>query len=169
MLSLERITTENVLAFKAVRLWALEDSPTAFGSTYAREAALTDNEWLTRAANMNGETKIGYLAMDKGTACGIAAGFLDENDSTRAQLVSMWVAPTHRTTGVGSALVGAIKDWARSRDVRTLCLMVTSCNQNAMTFYEGIGFTKSGRTEPYPNDPSLIEYEMCASISMEDN
>ena len=62
---LEQISTNNVLAFKTVRLWALQDSPGAFGSTFARESQFPDAEWLRRAANMNGEKRVGYLAMDE--------------------------------------------------------------------------------------------------------
>jgi ribosomal protein S18 acetylase RimI-like enzyme len=38
--------------------------------------------------------------------------------------------------------------------------MVTNSNQGAIAFYERQGFSLTGTTEPYPNDPSLIEYEM---------
>lgn len=38
--------------------------------------------------------------------------------------------------------------------------MVTNNNLAAISFYERLGFTKNGRTEPYPNHPNLIEYEM---------
>ena len=169
MPSIEQISTNNFLAFKTTRLWALKDSPESFGSTFAREAALSDAEWETRAANMNGEAKIGYLAMDDGMPCGIAAGFLDEKDPTRAQLVSMWVAPAYRRTGIGSLLIAAIQAWARRREVRRLELMVTSCNQGAIEFYQRNGFSMTGRTEPYPNDPLLIEYEMAAPIRTENN
>jgi ribosomal protein S18 acetylase RimI-like enzyme len=41
-----------------------------------------------------------------------------------------------------------------------LQLMVTSKNEPAMRFYEELGFARTGRIEPYPNDPSLVEYEM---------
>ncbi|PYY15895.1 MAG: GNAT family N-acetyltransferase, partial [Acidobacteria bacterium] len=66
--------------------------------------------------------------------------------------------------GVGRLLVGAILDWARQRGARTLRLMVTSNNEPAISFYQRLGFTLTGRTEPYPNDPALIEYEMSRSI-----
>jgi len=160
MAILEQINTNNVPAFKTVRLSALQDSPTAFGSTYAREAAFPDAEWRTRAAKMNGEKRIGYLAMDNAVPCGIAAGFLDEHDPIRAHLVSMWVAPAYRRTGTGSLLVDAVQAWARTRGVYELRLMVTSSNQGAIAFYERQGFSLTGTTEPYPNDSSLIEYEM---------
>jgi ribosomal protein S18 acetylase RimI-like enzyme len=45
-----------------------------------------------------------------------------------------------------------------------LQLMVTSINEPAIGFYERLGFTRTGRTEPYPNDPTVIEYEMSRPI-----
>ena len=126
MITMERITSENIELFKAVRLNALSESPSAFGSTYAREAAFTQTEWLARLERWNGEQGIGFLAMDKGRGCGIAGALLDVEDPTRAQLVSMWTAPTHRRHGVGQLLVGAVIDWAKSQKIKTLTLMVVS-------------------------------------------
>ena len=157
---LEPITPAVASTFKAVRLRALLDTPLAFGSTHAKEVLLTDSDWLKRAAQWNGDGAIAYLAFDGHEACGIAAGFLDVGDGTTAHLVSMWVAPTHRRHGVGKALVNSIVEWARARQAKVLCLMVTSINDAALRFYEQLGFAKTGHTEPYPNDSSLNEYEM---------
>lgn len=96
MISIAPITLLNALVFKAVRLRALQDAPHAFGSTYARESQFPDSEWLSRAERMNGERGVGFLATDGETPCGIVGSFLDQNDPTRAQLVGMWTAPTHR-------------------------------------------------------------------------
>lgn len=164
MIVLEQITTENAMVFKAVRLRALQDTPSAFGSTYARESQFDDAEWIKRANNMNGERSIGFIAMDAGVACGIAGCFLDQTDNTQAHLISMWTAPTHRQQGVGRLLVGAILQWARKRQIRVLRLMVVCNNDQAIKFYERLGFRKTGRTEPYPNDPALIEYEMSRPV-----
>ena len=164
MIVLEPITTQKVFVFKEVRLRALRDTPRAFGSTHARESLLTDAEWIERASRWNGEKGVGFLAMDDGVACGIAGSFLDENDATRAQLISMWTAPTHRRQGVGRLLVDEVAGWARLRGARTLLLTVTSVNDPAMRFYERLGFVRTGRTEPYPNDPAVIEYEMARAI-----
>ena len=38
--------------------------------------------------------------------------------------------------------------------------MVTSSNDAAIRFYERLGFAKTGRVQPYPNDGALVEYEM---------
>jgi ribosomal protein S18 acetylase RimI-like enzyme len=143
----------------------LQDAPHAFGSTCAKESQFADSEWLAQIERMNGERGAGFLAMDGETACGIAGSFLDENDSTRAQLVSMWTAPTHREQGIGRLLINEILSWAHLRNARTLLLMLTSSNAPGMRFYERLGFTKTGRTEPYPNDPAFIEYEMSRPIS----
>ena len=163
MITLGPITLQNALIFKAVRLRALRDTPNAFGSTYAKESQLTNADWIKRAAQWSGERSAGFLAMDGGTGCGIAGSFLDQDDATRAHLVSMWTAPTHQR-GIGRPLVNAVLEWARLRRARTLQLMVTSNNEPAILFYHHLGLTLTGRTEPYPNDPALIEYEMSRPI-----
>jgi GNAT superfamily N-acetyltransferase len=160
MITLQPITPSIVATFKTVRLRALSDTPSAFGSTYARESAQSDDDWLRRAAQCDGERSRGLLAFDGDDPCGIAIGVLKADDASHTHLYSMWVAPTHRGRGVGRLLVTGIIDWARSRRARTLNLTVTSNNQTAMRFYEGLGFAKTGRTEPYPNDPALVEFEM---------
>ena len=164
MITLEPITAQNALVFKAARLRALQDTPSAFGSTYAKESQLTDADWVTRAAKWNGDRSILYLAMDAGAAVGIAGSYLDHDDATRAHLISMWTAPTHRQRGIGRLLVNEIIDWARLRDARTVQLMVVSSNEPAISFYQRMGFAHTGHTEPYPNDPALIEYQMSRPI-----
>jgi ribosomal protein S18 acetylase RimI-like enzyme len=42
--------------------------------------------------------------------------------------------------------------------------MVTSINDDAIEFYRQNGFTQTGRTEPYPNDPDIVEYEMTRTL-----
>lgn len=166
MIVIEPITVENMFIFKEVRLRALRDTPRAFGSTYEKESRFLDEEWMARAVRWNGDKGIGFLAMDGGVACGMVGSFLDEEDPTRAQLISMWTAPTHRGRGVGRLLVDEAVAWARLRGARTLQLMVTSVNEPAMRFYERLGFTRTGRTGSYPNDPVVIEYEMAKKINV---
>ena len=158
--SIEPITRRNALAFKAVRLHALQDAPTAFGSTYAQTARLTDDDWRRRADEWNGERSASFLAMDAGAPCGMIGCFLDREDSSRAHLVAMWVAPAHRRAGVGRELVDAVLDWARGHGVDDVRLTVTSNNASAIGFYRRLGFAFTGGTQPYPNDPDLFEREM---------
>ena len=93
MVTIQPITTENALIFKAARLRALQDTPSAFGSTYARESQFTDADWVARANNWNGEKSILYMAMESEAVIGIAGSHLDHEDPTQAHLISMWTAP----------------------------------------------------------------------------
>jgi ribosomal protein S18 acetylase RimI-like enzyme len=164
MVRIEQINPQNLAAFIELRLLALQESPWAFGSTYAREREFTLAEWQARLQRWNGERGIGFLAMVDGTARGMAGALLDEKEAKRAQLVSMWTAPTHRRKGLGHLLVEEVSGWAVQRGVRVVQLMVTSKNESAIRFYEQLGFTRTGGVEPYPNDPSMVEYEMAREL-----
>jgi ribosomal protein S18 acetylase RimI-like enzyme len=153
------------MIFKEVRLRALLDSPTAFSSTFAKESTLTDDDWVARVAQWSSGTSTTYLALDTGRACGIASGMLDQTDPSRAHLLSMWVAPTHRRMGVGRSLVEAVLAWARAKNVQAMQLLVTSNNDTAIQFYQRLGFTLTGYTGTYANDPALKDYEMIRSLS----
>jgi ribosomal protein S18 acetylase RimI-like enzyme len=136
--------------YKAVRLRALKDAPLAFGSTWARESQLTDEEWQTRAARLSNGRDIGFLARRDGSYCGLALCFTDKENSANGQIISMWVAPEARRQHVGRQLIETIATWAAEQGIATLQLMVTSVNDSGMKFYERLGFAKTGRTEPYP-------------------
>ena len=160
MPTLVPITPALATVYRQVRLYALKDTPSAFGSTYARESQLTDADWVQRSASLDGQRRIGYVAMDADQACGLCLSFLPDADPTRAEVISMWVAPSHRGTGLSSALLDAIRGWAASRGATMLQLMVTSVNPVAQAFYNRYGFRPTGRTNPYPNDPAIHEVEM---------
>lgn len=161
---IKRITAEDGLVFKEVRLRALQDTPTAFSSTYAKEAQFPDEEWRSRAARCNGVDRIGFLAYDDDRACGMVFCFIEEHDKDEGTIVSMWVAPEVRQAGVGRLLIDSVVGWARSLGMHRLKLMVTSVNPGAIAFYERNGFTMSGKTGPYPNDPAITEYEMLRPV-----
>jgi len=164
MIVLEPITAANALVFKAVRLRALASDPGAFGSTYGKEASLSDEDWFRRSVRWSSSGSIGLLAYDGDQPCGIVAGYTEDGDCRRAHVVSMWVDPEHRRTRVGTALIERVASWAGGRGVSELRLMVTGINRGAIAFYQRLGFRMSGYTEPYPNDPSVLEYEMMLEV-----
>ena len=166
MIAIKRITTETALLFKDIRLRALQDSPWAFGSTHAKEAQLSDEEWVKRAARWGGDrTDAIFLAFDGETPCGIVGSYVDEGQPETAHVISMWVDPAYRRASVGNALIDGVIAWNRSIGASGLKLMVTSVNQGAIAFYMRMGFRMTGVTGPYPNDPAIIEYEMALAIS----
>ncbi len=70
MVLLRRITPEMVAEYKEVRLRALLDTPSAFGSTYARENSFSEEEWESRTLNLNGVRAVGYMAFGQDGYCG---------------------------------------------------------------------------------------------------
>lgn len=150
------ITPENALLFKAIRLRALRSDPTAFGSTYAKESQLDDAGWIQRIRYW-GDYRAGFLAMENESPVGMIAVFPDEDNPGSAQLISMWVAPEYRRSGLGCRLIHEAGTWAASHGFRELRLFVTCINQSAIEFYEHNGFAKTGKTQPYPNDPDIFE------------
>ena len=78
MIHTDPITPANAHLFRQVRLRALQNSPEAFSSTYAREAAFDDAEWARRVERWSGEQGIGFLAMDGAQPCGLAGALLEE-------------------------------------------------------------------------------------------
>lgn len=164
MVVIERMTPQTALVFKDVRLRALQDSPTAFSGTYAKESQLSDLEWDKRLARWTSDGAAIFLAFEGEVGCGIVGAYQDENPQS-AQVISMWVDPGHRHAGVGKKLIDAVVEWAAAREVRELKLMVTSVNPGAAAFYKRMGFTTTGKTGPYPNDPAITEHEMVRGLN----
>ena len=165
MIAIERITLGSALVFKDVRLRALLEAPTAFSSTFAKESAFPDEEWKKRAMRWSSGPSAGFLAFDGDRGCGMVFSFAEELDPQRAQVVSMWVAPEVRREGVGRRLIETVVEWARGRRMRDVKLMVTSVNHGAIAFYECLGFRMTGKTEVYPNDSAIKQYEMVRALS----
>jgi ribosomal protein S18 acetylase RimI-like enzyme len=165
MIVIEQVSPRLVNEFKAVRLRALADTPTAFGSSFAKESQLTDADWLKRSTTWSSDKSATWIALDEGTPCGIIAGKFDDEIAQRAHVLSMWVAPTHRRTGLATTLLDRVQAWAAASGANELRLMVTSKNDPAIHLYQKYGFTRTGYTEPYPNDPALLEYEMLKHLA----
>jgi ribosomal protein S18 acetylase RimI-like enzyme len=159
MFELVRIDGKSADLFRKIRLAALKTDPRAFSSTYEREAQFTEDEWRQRAS-LDGRDKVGFFVTKAGEPCGLVACFRSEADRSRASVISMWVAPEERRCGLASMLLEAVRAWAESQGIAMLHLFVTSENRAAMALYRQAGFKETGRSEPYPNDPKMVEFEM---------
>jgi GNAT superfamily N-acetyltransferase len=151
-----RITPADAAVLKRVRLAALADTPVAFGSTFEREAAFSDDVWAERALlGSEGNDRVTFFAVAGEEVVGLAGGFRDHNaDDLDLDLVSMWTSPTVRRRGAGRALVQAVLDWAGDEPVR---LWVTSGNDAAHDLYVAMGFVATGEELPHPWSPDHTE------------
>jgi GNAT superfamily N-acetyltransferase len=135
---------------RATRLRALADSPSAFGSTLARESAFDEPEWRERV-----EHGTWFLARADGQPLGIAAGVPEGRAPDERHLVAMWVEPQRRGTTVAADLVGAVCRWARADGAVGVTLWVADGNPRARRFYERLGFRATGERQPLPRAPEM--------------
>ena len=130
--------------FRDLRLRALREAPRAFSSRYEDWARAPEERWRDRLSNV----PFNVAARLEGEVVGMASGVYDGDE--QAELISMWVAPEARGSGVLQALVDAVVEWARAAN-RTTYLMVRSDNARAMSAYLRAGFVDLGL--PPDRDP----------------
>lgn len=155
-------TPDDWQHYRDIRLAALSSAPSAFGSTYAGEVDRSEEMWRERAGNRRG-----VLAFADGDAVvGIAVGYDDpEEPAGSRSLVSMFVTPAHRGTGLSTRLIDAVVAGAREDDVREVVLWVTDINTAARKRYEHSGFVATGHEQPLPSDPARTEFRMALDLS----
>lgn len=119
---------------------ALTEAPDAFGATLADWTGSGDTEerWRARLDDVDAN----FVALLEGTPIGQVAGTRTEHDG-HAVLISMWVAPEARSTGVGDALVKAVESWALGVGAKRLTLSVKVGNKPAAALYQRHGFTRT--------------------------
>jgi GNAT superfamily N-acetyltransferase len=158
--TLRRIAADEGHLLKQLRLQALSDTPSAFGSRYEDEARRTDEQWAARAAALTaGETRVTFIVFEDAEPVALAGGFREDTESDIAELVSMWVSPPARGKGYGSALIAAVTEWAAAAGC-TLALWVTDGNEPARALYEAEGFVATGERQPLPSDSHRDEVRM---------
>jgi GNAT superfamily N-acetyltransferase len=155
MVLVRETVTGDWQALRDIRLEALREAPTAFGSTHQQEAARDEAHWHDRISR--GGTFLAYIP-EAAEPAGLVGGYLE--DPATAELVSMYVRPRARGRGVGEALVVAVIDWARDKNAAHVHLWVTETNAHARALYGRLGFTLTGERQPLPSDPRIGEVAM---------
>ena len=145
---------EDWATWRAIRLRALQDSPAAFGSTYARELAFSEQLWTERLGDPH---SVSVLVSEDGRPVGMGGGFPDLPGFLH--VVAMWVEPSARGRGMGHHVLDGIRGWADPRGLR-LHLDVYSGNPAARRCYERYGFVGTGETRPLRHGGSEVAERM---------
>ena len=135
-----RLGPDDWQIFKEIRLEALREAPEAFASTLAEATLLKEAAWRSRL-----NTRAQFLASIGPTAVGTAGGILTE---AGPELISMWVDPRFRRSGIGAKLVDAVVEWASPQPFDSIVLWVAPGNQAAERLYRGRGFRRTGVSQP---------------------
>ena len=150
-----QLTRDDIPTLRAIRLRALQDAPEAYGSTYEETVHRTDAEWRGYF-----DTVTPFIAEGPdGASVGLAGTYRDEDEPSIAHLISMWVAPEARGTGVGDALIAQVMSFASLHGAAAVRLDVVEGNDPAMRLYERNGFRLTGRQIARERD-GAVEFEM---------
>lgn len=163
---------------RALRLRALSDpaAPIAFCDAYDLALLQTDDYWKARAVPLSdGGTATNLVAIaEDGTWAGMLA-VLDETANRdpeqgpddadgprdRTHVVSVYVLPEHRGTGVAEELLRGAIAWSwENTPAKRVRLWVHEQNSRALKFYLRLGFVRTGESMPFPSAPDETEHEL---------
>ena len=140
--------------WRALRLTALGESPEAFGSTLAQWSGPDDTEerwrdrWVGVAHNL--------VVVRDGHDVGMV-GLTSPDGEDPPELVSLWVAPEARGTGVGDAAVDAVLALAAGTcPGRDVALSVHEHNGPARRLYARHGFVDVGPSPDGPGERRMV-------------
>jgi ribosomal protein S18 acetylase RimI-like enzyme len=158
---LRRLTEADWREWRELRLDALAEAPDAFGATLADWSESGDREerWRGRLITI----PLNVIAHRGGRPVGMVGG--SGPIGGEAELISMWVVPEARGTGVGVALIDETCRWAIDQGAVAVGLWVREDNQHAINLYRGCGFVDTGRTAE-TGVPGLPEKRMLRQLQV---
>ena len=137
----------DVVQFRELRLFALQESPTAFSADYEInfnhlmsfwEGRLTFDEHGTIFFVEQDSLLIGMIGIRKGETAKTKHG---------AYIWGVYIRTEWRGLHIAEELINACIEWAKAREVEIVKLGVMTVNASAIRCYERCGFTVYG-TEP---------------------
>ena len=141
---LVRVGPDEWETFRDVRLASLADAPGAFGASYADWVDAPEQRWRSRLTDV----PFTIVALTDGRGVGVVSGAQADD---HVELISMWVAPEHRGTGLAERLIDQVAGGPSSNGHDTF-LMVRDDNERAVRAYEKAGFVDLGVPEDWPAD-----------------
>ncbi|SPO07386.1 related to transporter (major facilitator superfamily) [Cephalotrichum gorgonifer] len=164
----ERGVNFYMTQYKPFWLLALQESPSSFDSTYEREVAFSDNEWIMRVSNpsettfvavnrdddgkiLSSATLIGPLPIPKDAAIverirRLPSGIL------HWQFAAVYTRPEARRTGLAREVLRRAWEWAtqKSGSQGSSCIVTADLvkgNHGAKALYERSGFSVAGESD----------------------
>ena len=162
-----RLSAEDWAVLRDIRLRALEEAPYAFGSTLEGESSRSEQWWKAGVDRLpwHGTRRIVWFVADgEGRVVGLTAG-VEGADGGHPEVMSMWVEPDCRGTGVAGDLLAAVISWAEGQGASALRLGVADDNLAARRFYERHGFVSTGKSEPLRSRPQVSTQEMILALA----
>ncbi len=131
---IERLQPGEGDRWRSIRLKALQEAPSAFGTTYAEASRWSAARWEAQIVDF-----ATFLAVLDERDVGVARGAAHHRSDVR-ELVGMWVDPTARRRGIAARLIDSVAAWATAAGATVLVLDVVAANAPAIALYERAGF-----------------------------
>lgn len=145
-MSIRLLNKDDAVAYKELRLYALQESPTAFGTAYEEE--------IQRPLSMTQQRIVqpgtgGFTLGDFDNARLVGVTTMLMNDRVKMNhsgaIVGVYVHPDVRGQGRGRALMEMTIDRCRSiSGLKQVQLSVVTTNTSAKALYESLGFKVYG-------------------------
>ncbi|MFQ3230194.1 GNAT family N-acetyltransferase [Reinekea sp.] len=128
------------LAYRKLRLEALQTNPEYFGSSYDQQKRLDKLyfESLIEQRSAKGTMLGAYIEGKLVGMCGIA--YETQLIPSAAEIIQMYVTPEFQGLGLGRLLILEAERFSKSDGVRFLVLEVFKHNRKAVSLYETAGF-----------------------------
>ena len=130
---LRQLSESDWRVFAELRLQALTDTLGSHDAQHRQESSFTAAQWRRR---LRAHAQFAAFVGDR--PVGLIGAQREHADSV--YLYSLWLQPEARGHGLGTALLSAAVDWARTHGARTVTLRVQPANASAQRMYEGLGF-----------------------------
>ena len=139
--TIRRLDAADADLWRAIRLQSLQDSPDAFGATY-EQAVAQPAEWF-RDRLIGSDPMFGaFVANNIVGSAGCYVG-TEPKSLHKGHIWAMYVAPDHRRSGIGRALLEAVIADLSPR-VDQFHLGVVAGNPAGYDFYRRLGFAAYG-------------------------
>lgn len=154
-----RIKLGEAEIFKHLRLSSLNESPSAFRTTWESAVNRSFESWCDQAdSTAQGSDCATFIAFFCGEPIGIAAIYRDEKRSDVGEVLQVWVAPEYRGKGIALDLMDTVFHWAGRNGFREIMATITKGNMRAQRFYQKYGFKLvDGASLDVPDDPVLLK------------
>ena len=165
---IRRLQADEWKKLRSIRLEMIEDTPTAYVESLASARAQSEDQWQERAAAMAGPGNVSLVADDGWEGNPLRALMRvtaklhqDPARPPQAMLISVYVAPGHRGSGLADEMLRqAVEAAGDELGAGLLQLGVHESNLRAQRFYLRHGFQDTGAREPYPLDTEHSEIIM---------